>query len=133
MHQAPDQASVEWLIRAIDALPSDDPVPLRTPGYNKYTTQKAHWLGWLDPAAKTGTYPRASGNERGARNVYNRIVEPKMLLWLISASGVRKDLVYSARAAAAKDAPMPTRAAAVRKDVPWEEVHSALSKRMRAE
>lgn len=63
MHQAPDQASVEWLIRAIDTLPSDNPVPLRTPGYNKYTTQKAHWLGWLDPAAKTG----ASEGERTGR------------------------------------------------------------------
>lgn len=133
MHQAPDQESVEWLIRAIEALPPDNPVPLRTPGYNRYTTQKAHWLGWLDPTAKTGTYPRASGNERGARNVYNRIVEPKMLLWLISASGVKKDLVESARAAAANDASMPTRAAAVRKLVPWEEVKAALSKRMRAE
>ncbi|MDP2073132.1 MAG: hypothetical protein Q8K25_02775 [Hydrogenophaga sp.] len=133
MRQANDQASVEWFIRAIDALPSDNPVPLGTPGYNKYTTQKAHWLGWLNPAAKTGTYPRASGNERGARNVYNRIVEPKMLLWLISASGVRKDLIESARLAAAIDAPMPTRAAAVRKHVPWEEAQAALSKRMRAE
>ncbi len=133
MRQANDQASVEWFIRAIDALPSDNPVPLGTPGYNKYTTQKAHWLGWLNPAAKTGTYPRASGNERGARNVYNRIVEPKMLLWLISASGVRKDLIESARLAAAINAPMPTRAAAVRKHVPWEEAQAALSKRMRAE
>lgn len=133
MHQANDQASVEWLIRAIEALPSDNPVPLGTPGYNKYTTQKAHWLGWLNPAAKTGTYPRASGNERGARNVYNRIVEPKMLLWLISASGVKKDLVESALLADANDAPMPTRAAAVRKHVPWEVLQAALSKRMRAE
>lgn len=133
MRQANDQASVEWFIRAIDALPSDNPVPLGTPGYNKYTTQKAHWLGWLNPAAKTGTYPRARGNERGARNVYNHIVEPKMLLWLISASGVRKDLIESARLAAAIDAPMPTRAAAFRKHVPWEVAQGALSKRMRAE
>lgn len=133
MRQANDQASVEWFIRAIDALPSDNPVPLGTPGYNKYTTQKAHWLGWLNPAAKTGTYPRASGNERGARNVYTHIVEPMMLLWLISASGVRKDLIESARLAAAIDAPMPTRAAAVRKHIPWEVAQGALSKRMRAE
>lgn len=132
MRQVPEQASVEWLIRAIDVLPSDSPVPPRTPGYNKYSTQKAHWLGWLDPAAKTGTYQRTSGNARGAQNVYNRIVEPKMLLWLISASGVRKELVDSARAAAANDAPMPTRAAAVRNHVPWNEVHAALSKRIRA-
>jgi len=133
MHQAPGRPSVEWLTKAIDALPSDIPVPLRTPGYNKYTTQKAHWLGWLNPAAKTGSYPRTSGNERGARNVYNRIVEPKMLLWLIAAAGVRKELVDSAQAAAASDAPMPTRAAAIRKHVPWAEVEAALSKRAQVE
>lgn len=133
MHKAPEQASVEWLIRAIQALPSDTPVPLRTPGYNKYTTQKAHWLGWLNPAAKTGSYPRMSGDERGARNVYNRIVEPKMLLWLIAAAGVRKELVDLAQATAASDAPMPTRAAAIRKHVPWAEVEAALSKRVPVE
>lgn len=133
MDQASKQASVKWLIKAIDALPTDDPVPLRTPGYNKYTTQKAHWLGWLNPASGTGSYPRTSGNEGGARNVYNRIVEPKMLLWLASAAGVREELVGAARAAAANDAPMPSRAAAVRKHVPWAEVEAALSKWVRVE
>ena len=133
MHQTPDQASVEWLIRAIEAIPSDSPVPIKTAGYNKYTTQKDHWLGWLNPAAGTGSYPRASGNERGARNVYNRIVEPKMLLWLIAAAGVRKELVDAARVAAANDAPLPTRAAAIRKYVPWVEVAAALSKTVTAD
>ena len=128
MDEAPPQATVEWLIRAIDALPSDDPVPLKTPGYNKYRTQKAHWLGWLNPAAGTGTYPRSSGNDRGARNVYNRIVEPKMLLWLIAAAGVRKELADAAQAAAAINAPMPTKAAAIRKHVPWPEIEAALAK-----
>lgn len=126
MTQTSDQASVEWLIRAIDALPSDIPVSPRTPGYNKYTTQKGHWLGWLNPAAKTGSYARTSGDERGARNVYNRIVEPKLLLWLIEASGVQKELLNLAQAAAANDSPMPTRAAAIRKHVPWALVEAAL-------
>lgn len=129
MTQTFDQASVEWLIEAIEALPSDDPVPLRTPGYNKYTTQKAHWLGWLNPAASTGSYPRTSGDERGARNVYNRIVEPKMLLWLIEASGVPTGLVDAAKAASSNAMAMPTRAAAIRKHVPWAAVERALLKR----
>lgn len=119
MEQSSSLASVEWLITAIDALPSDDPVPLMTPGYNKYITKKAHWLGWLNPSLQTGTYPRSSGNDVGARNVYNRIVEPKMLLWLLTAAGVRKELADAALAAAAKDGSMPGRAAAVRKHVPW--------------
>ncbi len=128
MTQTSDQATVEWLMQAIEALPSDDPVPLKTPGYNKYTTQKAHWIGWLNPAAGTGTYAR-SGDARGARTVYNRIVEPKMLLWLIEASGVPTGLVDAAKAAAASDMPMPTRAAAIRKHVPWAQVERVLLKR----
>lgn len=128
MNQVPEHASVEWLVEAINALPSDDPVPHRTSGYNEYTTQKAHWLGWLSPVAGTGSYPRRSGNERGARYVYNHIVEPKMLLWLIAAAGVRQELVDVVRATAASGAPMPTRAAAIRKLVPWVELEVALSR-----
>ena len=115
-------------MRAIEALPSDDPVPLHTPGYNRYTTQKAHWMGWLNPAAGTGSYARTSCDARGARNVYNRIVEPKMLIWLIEASGVPTGLVVAAKAASSNDMPMPTRAAAIRKRVPWVEVERALLK-----
>jgi len=71
MPKSTSQASVEWLIKAINRLSSDDPVPINTPGYNKYQTQKAHWLGWLNPDAGTGSYPRSSGNDQGARNEYS--------------------------------------------------------------
>jgi hypothetical protein len=128
MNQAEHEPNVEWLIRVIRALPSDEPVAVGTPGYNEYPTQKAHWLGWLDPAAGTGSYPRKSGNDGGARNVYNRIVEPKMLLWLIAAAGVKKELADAAEEAARGNAPLPTRAAAIRKHVPWAEVAAALSR-----
>jgi hypothetical protein len=50
--------SIEWLILAIHRLPSDKPVASRQPGYNNYTTQKNHWLGWLDQNSSTGSYPR---------------------------------------------------------------------------
>lgn len=121
--------SVDWLIAAIQGLPADQAVPLKTAGYNNYTTQKDHWLGWLDPASTTGTYPRASGASGGAKGVYNRIVEPKMLLWLISAAGVDQDMVAAAQAACDQTAPMPTRAAAIRKAVPWRVVEEALASR----
>ena len=120
--------SVEWLIQVIRRLPSDERVPGGTPGYNKYSTQKDHWLGWLDPGAGTGTYPRRSGNNRGARHVYNHIRESKMLLWLISAAGVRGELVDAAKAAAESVASFPAKAAAIRKHVPWSEVAAVLSK-----
>jgi hypothetical protein len=120
--------SIEWLIQAIRRLPSDEPVPARTPGYNKYTTQKDHWLGWLDPNAGTGTYPRRAGRDRDARYVYNHIVEPKMLLWLIAVSGVGPELLHSAKEAAKRAPTLQGKSAAIRKCVPWSIVADALSR-----
>lgn len=93
MTNRPVAESIEWFTQAIKGLPGDDPVPRGTPGYNKYPTQKDHWLGWLDPTAGTGTYPRQAGASRDARDVYNRIVEPKLLIWLISAAAVDPERV----------------------------------------
>jgi len=116
------------LANAIRRLPSDDRVPDRTPGYNDYNTQKDHWLGWLNPAAGTGTYPRVNGSQRDARDVYNRIVEPKLLLWLITASGVRRELVHAAKQAAEGTASMAGKSAAIRRHVPWHVVAETLSR-----
>ncbi len=119
--------SMEWFIQAIRGLPSDEPVADRQPGYNNYRTQKDHWLGWLDPDSNTGTYPRRSAPERDARYVYNRIVEPQMLLWLISASGVRQELVHAAARAAEEAASLAGKSAAIRRHVPWQVVAAALA------
>lgn len=88
--------SIESLIHAIRRLPSDEPVTDGQSGYNNYTTQKDHWLGWLDPNSGTGSYRRRGGKNRDAKYVYNHIVEPKMLLWLISAAEVRSELIQTA-------------------------------------
>lgn len=122
--------TVDWLANAISKLPSDDPVPRGTSGYNNYTTQKAHWLGWLNPSAGTGTYPRSGGKDRTARDVYNRIVEPKLLLWLVEAAGVPADLLHAAKAESAASTGLATRSAAIRKKIPWEILVSALKRKM---
>lgn len=127
MKRLMDSKSVEWLLQAIRRLPSDDPVPDRTAGYNRYNTQKDHWLGWLDPTAETGSYPRRAKEDRDARYVYNHIVEPKMLLWLISAAGVRPELLQLAEEAAKAASSLPGKAAAIRRHVPWSQILDALS------
>jgi hypothetical protein len=124
--------SVEWLAATISLLPSDDPVPRGTPGYNTYTTQKAHWLGWLNPAAGTGTYPRAGGADRDARDVYNRIVEPKLLLWLAVAAEVSPTRIDAARSEAEGKAKLNSKAAAIRKHVTWQVLVDALRKKFGA-
>ena len=118
--------SIEWLIQAVRRLPSDKPVARGQPGYNKYTTQKDHWLGWLDPDSGTGTYPRKTAPERDAQYVYNHIVEPKMLLWLVAAAGVSEELVEAASQASETATSLAGKSAAIRKQVPWAEVAAAL-------
>ncbi|MGQ5490718.1 hypothetical protein ACUH78_17890 [Thauera sp. ZXT1-4] len=119
--------SIEWFIKKISNLPSDKPVAYRTPGYNNYMTQKDHWLGWIDPNSNTGTYQRASRPDRDARYVYNHIMEPKMLLWLASASGVNSGVIEEAMLASENASSFASRSAAVRKIIPWAVVSAALS------
>jgi hypothetical protein len=123
--------NVEWFISAIISLPGDSPVPIGTPGYNTYTSQKAHWLGWLNPNSGTGTYVRASNPNRDARDIYNRIVEPKMLLWLAEAAGVCPSLVNSAKEDASQKMKLASKSAAIRKHIPWQVIVDVLNLRSR--
>jgi hypothetical protein len=124
--------SIDWLTKAIAKLPSDDPVPLGTQGYNTYTTQKDHWLGWLNPSAGTGTYPRTGSPDRTAKDVYNRIVEPKLLLWLVRAAEVDSALVASATEDANNKTKLASKSAAVRKRIPWSVLSAALHRKLQS-
>ncbi len=124
--------SIEWLAGAIARLPSDKAVPRGTQGYNTYSTQKDHWLGWLNPAAGTGTYPRTSGTDRDARDIYNRIAEPKLLLWLAEAAEVSPHLITAAKREAEGKEKLNSRAAAVRKHVSWFVLSEALRRKVGA-
>ena len=118
--------SIAWLIESIRNLPADDEVAKGTQGYNVHRTQKEHWLGWLDPSARTGSYPRQDDGKRDARDVYNRIVEPKMLIWIATAARVDPTLLHAATCAADIAEKMPSKAAAVRKHISWAVLEMAL-------
>ena len=122
--------SVEKLIDVIKKLPSDKEVSIGTQGYNLYSSQKSHWLGWLDSKSNSGTYQRKDAPNRGAKFVYNHIMEPKMLLWLISASGVDMKLVTQAEENAANAKSMASGCAAIRKVVPWEDLELVLTRKI---
>lgn len=117
---APD--GIADLIAKIGTLTSDPRVEGRQPGYNNYHTQKDHWLGWLGATPGTGTYERKALPNRGARYVYNHIVEPKMLLWLIEAVGVEPAVVDAAKQASLQAGTLPGKSKAIRQVVPWSEV-----------
>jgi hypothetical protein len=115
--------SIAEFIRAIRRLPSDE--PRRVPGV-WYTTQKEHWLGWLHDYGGPGAYGRIPGQNRDAKFVYNHIVCPEMLLWVIAAAGVRQDLVDAARRAYAEGATMMQQSGAIRRCVPWVELRDVI-------
>jgi hypothetical protein len=118
--------SIGRFIKAVQALPSDEP---RVYQKKWYTTQKEHWLGWLREYHGPGAYGRRSETRRDAEYVYNHIVAVEMLLWLIDAAGVEPSLVSAARRSAAKAKALASKSAAVRRHVPWAEVGKVLWKR----
>ena len=122
--------SIEWLALAIARLPSDDPVLRGTQGYNTYTTQKDHWLGWLNPTTGTGTYARTGGPNRDARDVYNRIVEPKLLFWLAEAADVHPNIRATAMTDASAKSKLASKSAAIRKHIPWPVLAEALRRKL---
>jgi len=116
--------TIAQLLTAIRKLPSDP--PMERPGI-WYTTQKQHWLGWLREDNGPGAYGRTNCR-RDAKFVYNHIVNPYMLLWLMDAAGLSRTLVRKASraAAAASRSSLQTQARAVRRHVPWPVVEQAL-------
>ena len=117
------EVSIEQFIEAIHRLPEDEPH-----GNPKvwYRTQKEHWLGWLSEYNGPGAYGRQTGIKRDAKYAYNHIVEPKMLLYLIRAAGVKPNLVKAAEEAAAAGATMMQQSGTIRRQVPWHVVREGL-------
>ncbi len=115
--------TIVQFIHAIRFLPSDVQVDDSEVWYK---TQKEHWLEWLKGYQGPGGYGRKVDKERDARFAYNHVVDPEMLLWLISAAGSKPNLVNSAHRAAAHGKTLQQKSAAVRRLVPWEELVETL-------
>ena len=128
------------LIKKIQALPEAAPITeafepkLRKSGVLNdgrwYSTQKEHWLGWLGDYDGPGAYGRQKWDaDARAETIYNRVVNPAMVLWLGEAAGVPEAVVKKAASAAlnAGDTLM-SKAGAIRMTIPW----SLIGERLRA-
>lgn len=115
--------TVKALIAAIRLLRPDTPVKNSK---KWYLTQKEHWLGWLTEYNGPGAYGRQTGLQRDAKYAYNHIVEPEMLLYLASASGVDSVLVAAANHAFTERTTLMQASGAIRKIIPWETIAKAL-------
>ena len=121
-------ATIRELRAAIAALEPD--APRARPG-KWFKTQHEHWLGWLDEYDGPGAYGRSTPSPEDALSVYNRIVDPEMLLNLASAAGVDSDVLGRARNSAASASTKMQAAGRVRRLVPWEIVARVLPERRR--
>jgi hypothetical protein len=115
--------SIGQFIWAIQQLTSDE--PQIKPGI-WYKTQKEHCLEWLKGYQGPGGYGRKVDKERDARYAYNHIVNYEMLLWIISAAGLKPGLLNAARRASTHGSTLQQKSAAIRRLVPWEVLAAAL-------
>jgi len=112
---------VELLI-AISRLPEDRRIKKTT----WYESQKEHWVGWLFHYNSAGAYGRKVISGRDSKFVYNHIVCPGLLSYLVDASGVSRSLVRQAKRITASEGTEMERSGAIRLIIPWELVQSAL-------
>lgn len=118
-----DPVPVRKLLAAIRKLAADKPV--HNPK-KRYLTQHEHWIGWLSEYGGPGAYGRDATVKRDAKFAYNHIVEPEMLLYLATAAGVDPLQLAAARKAAYEGRTLMQKAGAIRRQLPWSCVASAL-------
>ena len=91
-----------------------------------YSSQKEHWLGWLKEYDGPGYYGRENWDVE-AKTVFNRVVNPCMVLWLGEACGLpRKQVQAAAAAALAAEDRMAAQSGAIRKVIPWADIEAKL-------
>jgi hypothetical protein len=106
------EVDVDKFIDAIKKLPSDE--------------IKNQWLRWLSEYDGPGYYNRLAGMDRSAKWAYNHLANPEMLLWLVQAAGVNKDLVKLAKSDCNQIINVNRAAGIIRKRIPWAELEHAL-------
>lgn len=117
--------SINQLYDAIETLPEDE--PKSRPGI-WYFTQKEHWLGWVAGYRGPGAYSRKNWKNRDAKFVYNHIVCPDMLIYLIRAIPLPTETITAAEAAYETGSTLMAKAGAIRKVVPWSVIYEELVK-----
>lgn len=119
-------------------LPISDSFDTEMPGGSAeqkrawYSSQRQHWLGWLDEYDGPGAYGRREPGGRDAEFVYNHIVNPKMLIWLAEAAGApRSRLLRAKKAALSVGARMQAMSAAIRREFPYAYIETLLTAHVR--
>ena len=107
--------NIHQFIAIIRDLPEDGIDEYRIPVTR---TQRSHWLGWLSEYAGPGYYGR-KGRNYDAKFVYNHVVCPELLIYLIRNIGLSNEVVRAAEEAYYSGTSMMATSGAIRKVVPW--------------
>jgi len=114
--------SIQEFIRFIKRLPEDE--PQTRPGI-WYWTQKEYWLGWLGDYHTARAYSRQTGIKRDSCFVYNHIVCPDMLMYLIKAIPLSSKIIDLTQHAYENMETLTEKAGAIRKVVPWSMIYES--------
>lgn len=115
--------TTEELRNKIKRLQSDKP---STNSRVYYRNQKEHWLSWLNDYNNNGAYGRPINSNRDAKWVYNHVVCPNLLLYLIKSINIKSELVAAAQKAYEQGTSEMQASGAIRKIVPWSLVYEAI-------
>lgn len=118
-----ESLEIAELLIAISRMPEDRRV---RSSKTWYESQKEHWVGWLFHYNSPGAYGRKVTKGRDAKYVYNHIVCPGLLLYLVKGSGVDERAIKAAKKAAALEKTDMAKAGAIRRHIPWIAVLEAL-------
>lgn len=92
-----------------------------------WNSQKEHLLPWLDAQATrgSGSFTRKKPNT-DAKTMYAHLSCPECQLWLAEAAGVDSELIQKAADVAKKLDRVVSRAAIIRRTIPWSTIEIAL-------
>ncbi|MEO0668964.1 MAG: hypothetical protein AAFZ99_13720 [Pseudomonadota bacterium] len=104
------------------------------PGYGTawYSSQREHWLRWLQDYQTAGPYGRKPTKRTPAKVVYGRVNCPPMVFWLAEIFGVdvnRLSAAHVAAAAARKN--QASQSGAIRSLIPWDVVFASMMSNLR--
>lgn len=91
--------------------------------------QRERMISWFSEQGTRGTgQSRRKRPNHSARTAYNRLMVPEGVLWIAEALG-EDPLIVKVAVLSAEEAPSRSRAAAIRKVLPWQRIHQLARQR----
>ncbi len=100
------------LLDALSQLPDHAPSAEALPGSG--VPRKKRWIEWVSDYNRGRVKKNPS-----ARTIYNRVQQPRWIIWLAEASGINTRLIRKATNSVARHVRRQTQAKEARRILPW--------------